>query len=417
MAIDLHTPTYAASSSTSHYTVSTMEMDSGAPAYSAQPAIDERVLERTHSHYSSAPTGIFMHGNEHIRLKLKGQLDGAVAPSYDQHGVVRGDIEISCPDGVETVHVKLEGHLDMALGGIGRPASTRFFSLKRRLWTLPESRFFASPACPRRHAFDVKLPTTYRGRNLKEYPLPPSCTLPLPDSGGSTCEVRCRYTLTISVEKTPHFVLLKRKKILSVDFNYNPQMLPSQPVVPPHLTFSQTAETMPDAWHEITQTMQARYNSGIKPIQCHLYVPSTGVFGTSSPIPFHIKLSGPSASLRSLCVPNTSTSTPRALVRVRLIRHIRANSYGHQVHKALVIGEGELFALPPIGTDEILQWDGTVRCEDAVNVGGLAIDDLLSIKDFIVFNVCPPTLSSSPLVDMDQGKNKSLIHHESQITE
>ncbi|KAF7981809.1 hypothetical protein HWV62_31919 [Athelia sp. TMB] len=373
MAIDLHTPTYAASSSTSHYTVSTMEMDSGAPAYSAQPAIDERVLERTHSHYSSAPTGIFMHGNEHIRLKLKGQLDGAVAPSYDQHGVVRGDIEISCPDGVETVHVKLEGHLDMALGGIGRPASTRFFSLKRRLWTLPESRFFASPACPRRHAFDVKLPTTYRGRNLKEYPLPPSCTLPFPDSGGN--------------------------------FNYNPQMLPSQPVVPPHMTFSQTAETMPDAWHEITQTMQARYNSGIKPIQCHLYVPSTGVFGTSSPIPFHIKLSGPSASLRSLCVPNTSTSTPRALVRVRLIRHIRANSYGHQVHKALVIGEGELFALPLIGTDEVLQWDGTVQCGDDVNVGGLAIDDLLSIKPSLAIHVS------------SQGEDKFLIRHELHVAE
>ncbi|KAF7974141.1 hypothetical protein HWV62_13373 [Athelia sp. TMB] len=409
----------AASTSTLRHTLAADSVS--APPYSAQPRIDERVLEHTHLPHRALPTGTFKRANEHIALTLHAQRDGAPAPSYGRLALVRGDVEPSCLFDVESVSVKLKGHLDITLGGT-REASTRFFSVKRMLWSAPESMFFPAPRCASRLAFEVNIPATFRGRNRQEAPMPPSCAVAFADSSEGACAVTCRYTLTVSVEKTPRLGMFRRKKrcvlcesshgaaelefaSYTVDVQYNPQSLPPRPVIPPYLPLSPTAASVPEGWQESVAVVQTRHSAGIQPIQCHLYIPSADGYGVSSPVPFHVRLAGPAASLRALC---SGTESP---VCARLVRHINASAHGRHARGELVLGEGVLCARPSADADA-LAWDGVLRCADdvAVGAGALAVDDLLSIEvrsqrtfvrlqggadvqrlqDFVAVSVCAP---------------------------
>ncbi|KZP26205.1 hypothetical protein FIBSPDRAFT_819935 [Athelia psychrophila] len=404
MAIDTRAPAYAAfdaSASTSQSAYFAPESDYDAPPYSAQPALDERILDHTHSPYHSEPTGTVVRAVEHLTLTLNAQVDGTEVPSYRQHGIVRGEVVPVCPAGIESISIKFEGHLEMTLGGIGRPVSTRFFNLKRVLWSAPDSNFFAAPPCPRRLDFQMKIPASYRGKNLKEYALPPSCEIAFLDAVGSACSVKCRYTLSVGVEKTSRFIVSRRNNWFPVDVKYDPQNLPPRPLMPLHIPFSETPPAMMPAWRVLITPMQTRDRSGIEPVQCQLYIPSTPIFGTSSPIAFHVKLVGPAHSLRSLCAPGTANATPRPLVRVRILRHIHANSHRNNIRKVVVLGEGELIALPPREDEDILSWDGSIQCNADAEVGGFTVDDMLDIRDFVVINVYPPSSRTSPLVEME----------------
>ena len=178
---------------------------------------------------------------------------------------------------------QLEGKLDLALPGIGRPASTDFFNLKQNIWRGDNSSS-APRKCPSHLFFEMKLPSTYRGRSLKEVSLPPSCEISLPE-----CKVGCIYTLTISASKSPRLAIMKRKKrfvdstlsptqrlklnmLLSftVVVDYHPESLPPRPVIPLDVSFSETETSIPAAWHETKSVVKTRYSSGIEPIQCHV---------------------------------------------------------------------------------------------------------------------------------------------------
>ncbi|KZP15055.1 hypothetical protein FIBSPDRAFT_796068 [Athelia psychrophila] len=338
---------------------------------------------------------------------LKEQVDGASVPSYGRHGLIKGELILSDPEGIVAVDIKLEGQLEMALGGIGRPASTEFFNFKRNIW--PPSASASPPTpCPAHHYFEMKLPPTYRGRTTKELPLPPSCEISLPE-----CSVACKYTFTVTASKAPRLGVLRRKRSFTVDVNYHPEMLPPRPVLPLDIPFSETETSMPSAWHEVKSTMKTRYNSGVQPIQCHFYIPSPRIFGMSSAIPFHVRLTGPIASLRALYAQNTAATANSNVVRVRLMRNVHATSYGNQVRKTVPIGEGELYALPPRnpGPDgaEVLEWEGNVRCTGDVAVGGFVVDDILTIRDCMVLDVHPPNFHSSPLVEMQSVQQVLLV--------
>ncbi|KZP28291.1 hypothetical protein FIBSPDRAFT_780038 [Athelia psychrophila] len=380
---------------------------SEAPQYSAELAFDERILERTLPPERTVPTGTYTRTDEHFQLTLKEQADGVSVPSYGRHGMIKGELFISNPAGIVSIDIKLEGQLEMALGGVRRPASTEFFTFKRNIWPPFPSGSTPTP-CPAHHYFEMKLPPTYRGRIDKELTLPPSCEILLPE-----CFAVCKYTFTVTAFKAPRLGVLKRKRSFTVDLDYRPEMLPPRPVLPLDIAFSESENSMPSAWHEVKSTMKTRYNSGIQPIQCHFYIPSTRIFGVSSAIPFHIRLAGPLASLRTLYAQNTAATANSNIVRVQLMRNIHANSYGSQVRKTTPIGEGELYALPPRnpGPDgaEVLEWEGNVRCTVDVSVGGFAVDDILTIRDYMVLHVHPPNSHSSPLVEMQSMQQLLLV--------
>lgn len=140
--------------------------------------------------------------------------------------------------------------------------------------------------------------------------------------------------------------------------------------------------------------------------------------------PFHLQLVAPSASLRFLYTNTSATTSATSPVRVCLMRLITANSHGNLVQKAVVsIGIGELCALPPRNQDggkDTLTWDGCLRCDGDIAVGGFTVGNFLTIKvsicslcalelcvdyyfflqDYIVLDVYPPHPRSSPLVKL-----------------
>lgn len=78
-----------------------------APLYSAEPAFDERILERALSFERTVPTGTYTSANEHLQLTLKEQVDGVSIPSYGRQGLVKGELVPSDPGGIVSVDVKV----------------------------------------------------------------------------------------------------------------------------------------------------------------------------------------------------------------------------------------------------------------------------------------------------------------------
>ncbi|KZP14556.1 hypothetical protein FIBSPDRAFT_1048679 [Athelia psychrophila] len=58
---------------------------------------------------------------------------------------------------------------------------------------------------------------------------------------------------------------------------------------------------------------------------------------------------------------------------------------------------------------EVLEWEGNVRCTVDVSVGGFAVDDILTIRDYMVLHVHPPNSHSSPLVEMQSMQQLLLV--------
>lgn len=79
------------------------------PTYSAEPSIDERVLERTQTLERTVPTGTYTCSNEHFQLTLREQQSHAKLPSYGRHGHIKG--ELSLKDLEEIVSVDIKVHV------------------------------------------------------------------------------------------------------------------------------------------------------------------------------------------------------------------------------------------------------------------------------------------------------------------
>ena len=78
-----------------------------APTYSAEPSIDERVLERTQTFERTVPTGTYTCSNEHFQLTLREQQSNAKLPSYGRHGLIKGDLSLKDLDEIVSVDIKV----------------------------------------------------------------------------------------------------------------------------------------------------------------------------------------------------------------------------------------------------------------------------------------------------------------------
>jgi len=298
-------------------------------------------------------------------------------------------------------------------------ARITFITAKRTIWTNDPS---LNGMYPSILPFEWAFPSMYQERG-KAFPLPPSYEVVSP--GDPKVAVSCNYILTVEAVKTQVFPLLKRRKSLSVKISYYPRTRPARPILPSHLTFLSTVKTSPEEWYQVTSTMPARHGSGIKPIECNLYIPSAQIYAVSDVIPFHVQLCASVSSLRSLHRPsepenssrkNSFRLQERPIVRVFLMRQVVATAYGHKARRNLVIGEGELRPLPPLEIDapsvkdglDSLDWEGEVRCDESVTVGAFNVGEL-SMKDFIVLAVYPPRSQSSPLIEMQHRHHIRLV--------
>ncbi|KAF7970896.1 hypothetical protein HWV62_22652 [Athelia sp. TMB] len=370
-----------------------------APLYSAQPAKDECILEHSPSSARPRPTGTYTRTERFMNLTLKEQAAGAAMPAYGRHGLVKGELAFARPQDILSVEIKIEGEVVMMLGRIGRPAPQTFLDVKRTLWA--PSSTGPSSSCPAVLAFDIKLPATFRGREAKAYPLPPTCEMAFDSS-----TISCRYSLKIVVTSASRFV--KKRKSSTVAFSYEPRTPLPTPPLPAGMTFLESLLVAPEAWFDVPATVQAKPKSGVAPIKCHLYIPSDQVYSSSSTIPFHLELTAPSVSLRALYHSQATSTSKKAPVRVSVVRHVHANCYGTKIQHALVVGTGALRALPPVlecgkkdsCREDVLRWDGVLALGAQAAVGGFAVGDILSIKDFIVLEVSPPGARAAPLVEL-----------------
>jgi hypothetical protein len=118
------------------------------------------------------------------------------------------------------------------------------------------------------------------------------------------------------------------------------------------------------------------------------FIPSVKVFGLSDIIPLHVQLSGPVSSLRELVLPPNQSSSEiehgYSPVRVYLTRMVSFEYRGKATWRVQRIGEGHSRPLPPVvnfdcdcrsacicdTSVETVDWDGEVKCDSAVTVGG-----------------------------------------------
>jgi len=167
--------------------------------------------------------------------------------------------------------------------------------------------------------------------------------------------------------------------------------------------------------------MDARPGTAFQPIECHLFIPSAQIFAITDTIPFHVQLFAPLPSLGALTIPPPTTDRQHPLslsspakdepfIRVFLLRQIIVSAFEQRAWRTCVIGEANLRSLPPLSLDlhpqsgdcETVDWEGEVRCDQSVQVGGFNVGNL-TVKDFIVLALYPPCPTTSPLVELQHA--------------
>ncbi|KAI0270001.1 hypothetical protein BC834DRAFT_864446 [Gloeopeniophorella convolvens] len=384
------------------------------PSYSLAPGPSERILAATARTRRPVPTGVFTRNNSLIAIALRGQEGESAQPSYGRNGMICGDIGLTCTQGVQAISLKLEGRLHMAHSD-GASIDFTFLSASSVAWKAD-----SNTACPTMFPFEMVLPESFMDNGSRRA-LPPSYSTA--HAGMSDIFVQCSYSMTVCVARkggklTPWKQTTKK---LAVPFTYRPRLRPPQPILSSPFPFLSTIKTLPEEWFQVTSTMSAKCNSGLQPIDCHLFVPVVQTFSLKDTIPFYLQLIAPLKSLHAFMHPTTSAQTKLKrskshaadsaappTVRVYLMRQVTAVVRGQHSTRMCSIGEGTLRPVPPgvspsplrsQSLDEgfsTLDYEGEVRANADVTVGQFGISRL-QIRDFISIYLAPPNQYSSPL--------------------
>ncbi|KAJ7791227.1 hypothetical protein B0H14DRAFT_2936571 [Mycena olivaceomarginata] len=384
------------------------------PCYSQDPADDEtRIDFSPRNRRRSPPSGIFTKACGSSTVILFNQEPNIRVPSYCQHGPIRGSLIIEEDTSqIREVVAKLEGRLEVTTTDFGVQAT----KVVKQTYCLWSSQPGSSSVFPGTVDIACDFPATFQhqGRDIpllpsRDFPLPPSYVARFP--GFPALFVKCTYSLTISITKGRRLGFSKTK-LIYVPIEYNPQTFPAHGM-PPILNFLSSVKTIPEEWHQTSFIMNTRYPN-MSPIQCQAFIPSTKVFGLSDIIPVHVQLSGSLASLRQLVLPldpSCESDRRHSPVRVYLTRKVTFEYRGRSTWRVQRIGEGHFPPLPPVvkfecscepacdscdSCVEALDWDGEVRCDADVVVGGFQAAGL-TVKDLITVEIIPPNTAVSPL--------------------
>ncbi|KDQ62637.1 hypothetical protein JAAARDRAFT_189931 [Jaapia argillacea MUCL 33604] len=385
-----------------------------APCYSSEPSPDEQRLEFTGRPRPRRPlpSGAFLKQSKKFTLVLKEQETGARLPSYGRNAALNGEIHLHCPtDKVAAVEVKLEDRLALTTAE-GGSQTTTILSNSHTIWR--DGPTYSS--CPSVIPFIIIFPPSCTVGD-RTFTSPPSYNVAFPGVPG--LYAKCAYTVTVFITEYQSLGFFKRHKSshLRTHMMYQPRTRPPQPILPSSLSFRSIVKTSPEEWFQVICQMDARTNSGFAPIDCHLFIPAIQIYAISDTIPFFLQLRAPKESLQAFMRPTPSEKiTPgvraggKPTVRVFLYRQITAEVRKKKARKICVIGEGELRPLPPEESaqspchlaDESLDWEGEVKCDESVTIGGFKIGPLV-VEDFIVLSLVPPYPQASPLVELQHA--------------
>ncbi|KAE9402932.1 hypothetical protein BT96DRAFT_917878 [Gymnopus androsaceus JB14] len=353
---------------------------SSPPSYSARPNDGEEVLAAAHTVYQT-PTGSFTARchRDNVTVTMQEQNEGIETPVYHQQGLIYGTIahKNKAENVLLRVTLKIEGKLKLSVFGRNSASSTvKVLDESYELWTKTRD----APSCPETLEFSFMLPLTFR-QGVKEFPLPPSHEISL------TGFLACSYTL--KVVRLIRGPLWNINKSFSIRFKYLPRRWRSSE--PPTsldrccnrggcMLYYETIKTSPEAWSEKIAVLRVRNSSGIAPVEVQFFIPSKQTFELADKIPFHIQLTGSEPSLQALSshlrlkhvANNKSDIRPETFspdfftapappasqlpppdsnnvisLSVTLRRQVCVEVKGQVVFKNCVIGEGQVYPLPP----------------------------------------------------------------------
>ncbi|KZT28393.1 hypothetical protein NEOLEDRAFT_1154611 [Neolentinus lepideus HHB14362 ss-1] len=392
---------------------------SEAPTYSSEPSSSEQRLDFSGRRGRAIPTGRQFKRSHRITLILENQEEDALIPTYGRAATISGEVQVKRREDAKVLSVAIK--LDCKLSLTVAEGFHTSFYLMSECFILWENDRSCTRSCPYVFSFDVPLPTQGRiGESTPPLSLPPSYDVAF--DGVPGLYAKSVYTITVMLTESRPLGFLKRKRHLVTPFNYYPRSRPHRPILPHSIPFHSTLKIAPEEWSQVISQMESRTNSGIAPLDCHLFIPSVQIYSLSDTIPFYVQLRGPPPTLRAFLqpappplpstpfdfpslpslIPAKSDPTQMPTVRVFLYRQVTVAVRGQKAWRTAVLGEGKLRRVVRYEEDGqsqcSLDWDGEVRCKEDVAVGGFRVGPLV-VKDFIVLSLVPPSPQTSPLLE------------------
>ncbi|KAJ7451636.1 hypothetical protein FB451DRAFT_1283854 [Mycena latifolia] len=385
------------------------------PCYSQDPACDETLLESSPRTGTRVSTGIFTKACGSATVVLFNQEPSSCVPSYGRQASVAGSLILEQDTShISEIVAKLEGRLEITTADSGA-LTINTIKDSHSLWSpCPSS---SSSPCPERINFACQFPARFKHRDC-EYPLPPSYASRF--LGFPSLFVKCAYTLKISITKDRRLGFLSKTKTIHIPVEYHPLTSPPRGIsLTPYITAA--LKIRPEEWHQSSFVMNPRASSNLSPLQCEAFIPSVKIFGLSDTIPVHLQVFGRVASLRELVLPSSPApcdmNDGKGPVRAYLNRMVSFEYRGKATWLIQRIGEGRFRPLPPIvnfdcdcqpvcvpqdSCRQFLDWDGEVKCDPSVTIGGFHAAGL-TVKDFLTLELVPPKASSSPLLTIQHA--------------
>ncbi|KAH7927817.1 hypothetical protein BV22DRAFT_1060350 [Leucogyrophana mollusca] len=383
------------------------------PSYTASPQPHEyRLAMNGRLRPNRSPGEFIKQGkNGGVSLRLVGQDDHASLPVYGYGAAVKGTVEISKPEGITSVEVKIEGTLKLQEVAEGGNTTRRLCLNQTILWVKDRT---GDTPCPSSLSFSLALPTTFSDGD-KTYPLPPTYEAHLSGLPGFQANIDYNVgALVVKPNMVPHLVksALFRKDDWAVltPFVYHPRTRPAVPIPKPLAPVASRggfAET--PQWRVFPAIILAA--RGGQDISTKLYLPATRIFCFNQPIPFHLTFSSSAMSLAAFLPlgPVASLLSPKKqYTRIQLLRQTTVDVRGSNavvmgtktdIWRVDCIGEGA-FRHAGDGPDWI-SFSGEIFISSDVKIGGFKAGGL-SVRDYMVLSVCPPDPVKAPFKELRQ---------------
>ncbi|KAJ7037888.1 hypothetical protein C8F04DRAFT_1256405 [Mycena alexandri] len=385
-----------------------------APSYSPEPGNDEQTPLTKYRAFSGNRTR--KSGRDNVILT--GQDEQANVPTYGPSALIGGSVSLEDGESVSKVALEIKGTIEfMAADSM---VTQTIFAEHSILWSMEHSAGAASPSTV---PFLAHLPAQFE-YNKATYPLPPSYSVSA--DGGVYAKIVYSLAVTVSrargrklaflspnskntcVAITTSFPTHQLKLILlfsiSIPFAYSPRTRAIAPFPSnPKITLGQRQ------FDELTLTARPRPRVLLPPVDvqvCYpplfpsppahtdaarlaavqLLTPTADVFPLGTPIPVHVHLTGPPASLSEF-LPTAGGAPPRSRVAVRLLRQTTMLVDGHKETCQTTLWTAALVAAS--GAQDA--WDGELRADaDAGVLVGSFDAGVLGVQDFIVLDVLDP---------------------------
>ncbi|KAI0077850.1 hypothetical protein K474DRAFT_1041851 [Panus rudis PR-1116 ss-1] len=372
------------------------------PSYSAEPHEYEQRIALNRSQ-TRPPSGDFVKQSKSagISLRLTAQ-DSASLPVYGCGASVDGKVDISKPEGVFGVEVKIEGSLRLKEIAEGGTTTHKLCLTKLSLWSKDRQ----SGPCPSSVPFSIALPTTFSdGRET--YPLPPSHEAHLSGVPGFRATIDYSVTAYVFRGRAAQLLPIKNSNVVSTPFIYYPRSRPAVPLPSPMiLTRSFPGVLEVSEWICFDGVMPAR-SRNVSDITAKLYIPSSRVYCISEPIPFHLSFTGSTQSLASFLpyAPSTSPVSPgRKHTRIQVLRQSTVDVRNETVMgtktdiwRVVSIGEGTF--KHAVDGPTFMSFVGEINIDPSVKVGGFKAGGF-SIKDCLVLSMTPPDPTKTPFHEL-----------------